>query len=423
MPQFAYVAKTSTGETERKTVEADNEKALAKRLREQGYIVTDIKKLKGGAVAPGRAGAPAKATQKRGFSFGRISGRDLAIFCRQFSTMINAGVSLVRCLSVLEEQTPSAKLREIIRDVQSRVEAGETLSKAMSEHPRAFSNLFIGLVRAGEVGGVLDECLERLATFLEKDQELRRKIKSSMTYPVLVMVVAVGIVLFLMTYIVPKFMKLFEELLGKDATFPLPTMILKNLSDFLLRRWYFAIAGIVAFVVVFRTWKRTKAGKRQYDWIKLKVPVFGKLNHKIALGRFSRTLSTLLGSGVPILNAMETVAGTVDNDIIADAVMAARASIREGESISKPLQDSGQFPPMVVQMVSIGEETGALDQMLAKVADFYESEVEAALESLTAALEPIMIVFLGFIVGFIVIAMFMPLVEIISNLSSSGGGE
>ncbi|HIE50590.1 MAG TPA: type II secretion system F family protein [Armatimonadetes bacterium] len=418
MPQFTYVAKDTSGQIVRNTAEAENERALVQRLRAQGYFVTEVKKAKGpAAAAPARV--PAKQEAKPLFAgLGRVKGRDLAVFCRQFSTMINAGVSLVRCLTVLEEQSPSYKLKEVIRDIQAKVEAGEMLSTSLESHPRVFSNLFVGLVRAGEVGGVLDESLQRLADFLEADQELRRKIKSSMTYPTLVLFVAVGIVLFLMTYILPKFMKLFEDL-GVEE-FPLPTLILKNISDFLIQKWWIAFIGIVAFVVAFGKYKRTKTGKRHWDWFKLKVPVFGKLNHKIALARFSRTLSTLLTSGVPILNAMETVAGTVDNDIIADAVMKARASIREGEAIGPPLAESGYFPPMVVQMISIGEETGALDQMLAKIADFYESEVAAALESLTAALEPVMIVMLGFIVGFIVISMFLPLIAIISELSGSG---
>jgi type IV pilus assembly protein PilC len=424
MPQYEYTAKTPTGEIQKGVSEAENEKMLVKRLREQGAFVTNVKEVKGKSVAKQATAAPKKSTG--GFSFGRVGGKDLSIFCRQFATMINAGVSLVRCLAVLEEQSPNAKLREIIRDVQSNVEAGETLSKSLAAWPRVFNNLFVGLVRAGEVGGVLDECLERLSIFLEKDQELRRKIKASMTYPVIVIFVAIGIVSFLVIYILPKFMKLFEDLGMTKDKFPLPTLILKNVSEFSLHNWWVVLIGLVVFVVLFNWWKRTKTGKRQYDWIKLRVPVFGKLNHKIALGRFSRTLSTLLTSGVPILGAMETVAGTVDNEVIAEAILAARVSIREGEAIGPPLQNSGYFPPMVVQMISIGEETGALDQMLSKVADFYESEVEAALQSLTAALEPVMIVFLGFVVGFIVISMFLPLVTIIGELSGggdSGGGE
>lgn len=425
MPTFSYVARTQTGEIHRGETEAEDERVLKQRLQAQGYFPTEVKALKGAkakAAAPaGAHGAVAAQNEKKPLiSFGRVKAKDLAIFCRQFATMMNAGVSLIRCLTVLEQQTQSYKLKEIIRDLQGQVEAGESLSKSMQRHPKVFSTLFLGLVRAGEVGGVLDETLDRLAGFLERDQELRRKIKSAMTYPVMVMIVACGIVLFLVTFILPKFIQLFEDLGVTD--FPAPTAFLMSVSHFatewILKKFYITWPVIFGMIVLFKKWKSTRSGKRVYDWVKLRVPVFGALAHKIAVGRFARTLSTLLGSGVPVLSALETTAGVVDNEIIAEAVMNARTAIREGEEIAKPLQDSGQFPPMVVQMVSIGEETGALDQMLSKVADFYESEVEAMLESLTAALEPLLIVFLGFVVGFIVISMFLPLVAIIEQLSA-----
>ncbi|MBI2298633.1 MAG: type II secretion system F family protein [Armatimonadetes bacterium] len=420
MPTFSYVAKTASGEVQKGTTEAENEEVLRQRLQAQGYFPTEVSQVQAKGRAQGQAAGGTRQKRKKPLiSFGRVKGKDLSIFCRQFATMMNAGVSLIRCLTVLEEQSSSYKLKEIIRDLQQQVEAGESLSKSLQRYPNIFNNLFIGLVRAGEVGGVLDETLERLAVFLERDQELRRKIKSSMTYPVMVMLVAFGIVTFLMTFILPKFIQLFKDL--GVTNFPTPTLILKNTSDFMLtwmfKRFYITWPVLFGFLVLFRKWKSTRSGKRIYDWCKLRVPVFGSLGHKIALGRFSRTLSTLLGSGVPVLSAMETTAGTVDNEIISSAIMNARTAIREGEEIAKPLKDSGMFPPMVVQMVAIGEETGALDQMLSKVADFYESEVEAMLESLTAALEPIMIVFLGVMVGFIVISMFLPLVAIIDQLS------
>lgn len=425
MPTFSYVARTQTGEIHRGETEAEDERVLKQRLQAQGYFPTEVKALKGAkakAAAPaGAHGAVGAQKEKKPLiSFGRVKAKDLAIFCRQFATMMNAGVSLIRCLTVLEQQTQSYKLKEVIRDLQGQVEAGESLSKSMQRHPKVFSTLFLGLVRAGEVGGVLDETLDRLAGFLERDQELRRKIKSAMTYPVMVMIVACGIVLFLVTFILPKFIQLFEDLGVTD--FPAPTAFLMSVSHFatewILKKFYITWPVIFGMIVLFKKWKSTRSGKRVYDWFKLRVPVFGALAHKIAVGRFARTLSTLLGSGVPVLSALETTAGVVDNEIIAEAVMNARTAIREGEEIAKPLQDSGQFPPMVVQMVSIGEETGALDQMLSKVADFYESEVEAMLESLTAALEPLLIVFLGFVVGFIVISMFLPLVAIIEQLSA-----
>jgi len=412
MPTFTYVAKDQAGKIVKSTSEAENEKILVKRLREQGYWVTDVKKARGAA-----AGKEGEVGKKKLFAFGRVKLNDLTIFCRQFATMINAGVSLVRCLAVLDNQTTNVKLKEVIRGIQSEVEGGATLSKSLMKYPKVFSNLFVGLVRAGEVGGVLDETLDRLAGFLEKDMELRRKIKSAMTYPVLVLFVATGIVLFLMTFILPKFMELFEELgIGEDKM-PAMTMMLKRISDFMLARWYIMVIGLIVFVVAFKAYTNTKMGRRQWDWVKLRIPVFGKLTHKIGIARFSRTLSTLLTSGVPILQAFETVGGAIGNVVLSEAILDARTAIREGERIGDPLEKSGLFPPMVVQMISIGEETGALDQMLSKIADFYEAEVEAALESLAAALEPIMIVILGFIVGFIVIAMFLPLIEVINQLS------
>jgi type IV pilus assembly protein PilC len=407
MPTYEYIVADKTGKKKKGKLDADNREIVVQQLRDQGFIVTQVQES--AAAAPKKRG---------GFRLRRKVGlKDLSIFCRQFATMINAGVSLVRCLDVLEQQTNSVNLKEIIREIQTEVEGGATLSRSMAQYPRVFSNLAVGLVRAGEVGGVLDETLERLAGFLEKDMELRRKIKAAMTYPVLVMIVAVGIVTFLVTFILPKFIALFEELGVKE--FPLPTLMLMKASHFMTSKWWVCLIIIVCLWVAIGRIKATKTGRRYYDIIKLKVPVFGSLNHKISVARFARTLSTLLSSGVPILQAMETVAGTVDNSIIAEAILLSRTAIREGDTIGDPLAQSRMFPPMVVQMIAIGEETGQLDSMLSKVAEFYEGEVESALESLTAALEPVMIVFLGFVVGFIVISMFLPLISIIGSLSSS----
>jgi type IV pilus assembly protein PilC len=343
--------------------------------------------------------------------------RDKSIFCRQFSTMINAGVSLVRCLSVLERQTDNSKLKEVIRDVQNRVEAGETLSRSMLHHNGIFDNLFIGLVRAGEIGGVLDETLERLSLFLESDLRLKQKIKAAMTYPVIVVIAAVLIVTGLVTFVVPQFVQIFKDFDGVEM--PMMTQILINVSNF-MTSWsgiLILIGGSFGSVFAFKKFKATRFGKRLIDKYKMKVPVFGKLSHNIGVARFTRTLSTLLTSGVPILQALETVAHAIDNETFTEVIMNARARIREGDSIAEPLEKSKLFPPMVVQMIGIGEETGALDQMLGKVADFYEAEVELQLASLAAALEPIMIVVLGVVVLFIVLALFMPFIAIIGKLT------
>lgn len=419
MPTFAYTVQGSDGQVRSGTSEAESQEMLRRRLSEQGFSVRNIKRAK--------APSAVKSQKTLGFMdrLSRVKLDDLSLFCRQFSTMIDAGVSLVRCLDVLGEQATNPKLRFIIRDIRSEVEAGNSLSKAMSKYPSVFDNLFVGLIRAGEVGGVLEEALQRLSTFLEKDVELKRKVKSAMTYPIIVSVVALGIVLFLTMFIVPKFVDMFNDLGLKN--FPAMTQVLMDFSHFLVAKWYIMIIIVTTSVVALKMFGRTKFGRRVLDRLKLKVPVFGKLNHKVSIARFSRTLGTLLTSGVPILQAMETVAGTVSNEIISDAILDARARIREGDVISEPLKKSKMFPPMVVQMISIGQESGALDTMLNKIADFYEQEVDAAIASLTAAIEPVLIVFLGVTVGFIVIAMFLPLVELINGLSGSdedsGGGK
>jgi type IV pilus assembly protein PilC len=404
MPVYQYTVRDTTGAVRTGTSEAENQDILKKRLQEQGFSVSDLKQTAAGKK------------KNAGGGFGRVKLKDLSIFCRQFSTMIDAGVSLVRALDVLGEQTQNPKLKRILREIQVEVESGQTLSKSMQRYPKVFNNMFIGLIRAGEVGGVLEEALQRLSHFLEKDMELRRKVKAALTYPAIVVVVAILIVLGLCTFIVPKFVELFKDLGVKEL--PLMTQMLVDFSDFLKTKWYIGLAIVAAIWFAIKYAGTTKLGRRVIDRLKLKIPVFGKLGHKICLAKFSRTLSTLLVSGVPILQAMETVAGTVGNEIISEAIMNARARIREGDRINEPLEKSKMFPPMVVHMISIGEESGALDQMLSKIAEFYEGEVESTLQSLTAAIEPVMIVFLGVCVGFIVIAMFAPLLQVITNLSS-----
>lgn len=416
MPTFAYVARTQQGQVAQGTLEAPNERAAVQQLRQQGLVPTSVRQ-QGGAVA-------ARQQAQRmpfGAAIGRVKLRDMSLFCRQLATLVNAGVSLVRALAVLERQTGNQRLKHVIRQLTADVEDGMALSRAMSKFPREFSNLFVGMVRAGEVGGVLDDTLQRMATFLEKDLELRRKVKSAMTYPVIVILFALAIVIFLTVYIVPKFMQIFTDLGVKEEEFPMLTLMMKRFSEFLITKWYFLIGGIVAFFVVFNIFIRTRFGKKLYDWVKLKVPVLGPINHKVILARFSRTFGTLMGSGVPILQAMDTVAGAIDNAILSHAVMDARMAIREGERIADPLERSRLFPPMVVHMIAVGEETGSLDQMLQKVADFYESEVDAALHALASTIEPVMIAVLGVIVLFILLSVFLPLITLITNLSQGEG--
>ncbi|MBI1331975.1 MAG: type II secretion system F family protein [Armatimonadetes bacterium] len=409
MPIFSYTFKDAVGAIQKGTADAESEELLRKRFEEQGFTITEITMIK------------AKSPKTK--SPGKVKLTDLSVWCRQFSTMVDAGVSLVRCLDVLGNQTQNKKLKKIIGDLGTRVEAGESLSRAMQRHPKAFSSLFIGLIKAGEVGGVLEESLQRLSHFLEKDVELRRKVKSALTYPVLVAVMASGITLFLVYWFVPQWAAILVDLGLKADDLPAPTKFLIDISNVLVYKGWIVVVSLVILIIAHRLFVSTRFGRRVMDRVKLKVPVFGKLHHKICMARFSRTMGTLLTSGVPILQAMETVAGTVGNTIMSDAILEARARIREGDRIGDPLEESKLFPPMVVHMIGVGEESGSLDFMLQKIADFYENEVEAALASLTAALEPIMIVSLGFVVGFIVISMFLPLVKVIASLSSGGGDD
>ncbi len=409
MPVYNYTFRDAMGGLQKGTADAESEEFLRGKFRDQGLEIIELTMIK------------AKSPKTK--QYGKIKLANLSVFCRQFSTMVDAGVSLVRCLDVLSTQTQDPRLKKVLIDLSTRVEGGESLSRAMQRHPKSFSSLFIGLIKAGEVGGVLEESLQRLSQFLEADVALRRKVKSALTYPVLVMVMSAGITFFLVYWFVPQWAAILTDLGLKADDLPAPTQFLIDISNILLHKGWIILLSTAIIMIAHRLFVSTRFGRRVMDRIKLKVPVFGKLHHKICLARFSRTMGTLLTSGVPILQAMETVAGTIGNTIMSDSILEARARIREGDRIGDPLEASKLFPPMVVHMIGVGEESGSLDFMLQKIADFYEAEVEAALASLTAALEPIMIVSLGFIVGFIVISMFLPLVKVISSLSSGGGDE
>ncbi|MCG9896160.1 MAG: type II secretion system F family protein, partial [Fimbriimonadaceae bacterium] len=341
MPIYSYTFKDAVGGLQKGTTEAENEEQLRTRFSEQGLEITEVTMIK-------------KAGKSKAKSYGKVKLKKLSVFCRQFSTMVDAGVSLVRCLDVLSRQTEDPKLKKILIDVGDRVESGESLSRAMQRHPRTFNNLFIGLIRAGEIGGVLEESLQRLSTFLEKDVELRRKVTSALTYPVLVMIAAIGIVIFLVAWVVPQFAKLFKDIGLKDQDFPAMTKFLIDLSGNMQKNWLWIILTVVGVVVLYKIFVGTRTGRRIVDRVKLYIPVFGPLHHKVCMARFSRTMGTLLTSGVPILQAMETVAGTVGNTIMSDAVLDARAKIREGDRIGEPLEKSKMFPPMVVHMIGVG---------------------------------------------------------------------
>jgi len=404
MAVFRYSAKDNTGRLISGVIEADTDAMVVDRLRDMGFFITNLEK-----------------TVERTDVFQSLQGlfgiglKDLAIFSRQFATMVSSGLSLVRTLSILEQQTTNKRLKAIISQVRVDVEAGRPLSDAMGRHPKAFSSLYVNMVKAGETGGVLDEVLERIATYLEKDQALRSKIRSAMVYPILLTCAALGGLFFMTIVILPQFENLFREL-GGGATLPLPTQIAMAVSVAIRRYWYVGMIGSAVGLYVLRRYLQTPGGRARYDRFKLKMPVLGELNRKIVVARFTRTLGTLIASGVPIMQSLEVVARAIDNVVIGDAVDAVRASIREGQTIAIPLQFSGVFPPMVVQMAKVGEETGALEQMLQKVADFYDVEVETMVASLTSMLEPLLIIFMGVIVGAMVISLYLPIFQLATGV-------
>ncbi len=397
MAVFRYSAKDNTGRLISGVIEADTDASVVDRLRDMGFFITKLERtVERGDVLQALQGM-----------FG-VGLKDLAIFSRQFATMVNSGLSLVRTLSILEQQTSNQRLKQIIVQVRVDVEAGRPLSDSMGRHPKAFSSLYVNMVKAGETGGVLDEVLERVSIFLEKEQALRSKVKSAMVYPILLTVAALGGLFFMTMVILPQFESLFKEL-GAGGTLPLPTQIAISVSAAIRQFWWlgFIISAVLFYAL--RRYIATPAGRERYDRFKLRMPIVGELNRKIVVARFSRTLGTLIASGVPIMQALEVVAKAIDNMVIGNAVDAVRSSIREGQTIAIPLQFSGVFPPMVVQMVKVGEETGALEQMLDKVADFYDVEVETTVASLTSMLEPLLIIFMGVIVGAMVIALYLPI--------------
>ena len=404
MAVFRYSAKDNTGRLISGVIEADTDAMVVERLRDMGFFITNLER-----------------TVERTDVFQSLQGlfgiglKDLAILSRQFATMINAGLSLVRTLSILEQQSSNRRLKEIVAQVRVDVEGGRPLSDAMGRHPKAFSSLYVNMVKAGETGGVLDEVLERIANYMEKEQALRSKIKAAMVYPLLLSTAALGGLFFMTIVILPQFESLFKEL-GGSGQLPLPTQMAMAASVAIRRYWYVIFITLGVGMFVLRRYLQTPGGRARYDRFKLKMPVVGELNRKIVVARFTRTLGTLIASGVPIMQSLEVVAKAIDNVVIGEAVDAVRSSIREGQTIAIPLQFSGVFPPMVVQMAKVGEETGALEQMLQKVADFYDVEVESMVASLTSLLEPILIIFMGVIVGAMVISLYLPIFQLATGV-------
>jgi len=378
---------------------ADSEQLVLQRLQEMGYTALETPKKQNSGM-----------NLEINLHPGRVKLKELAIFSRQFATMVNSGLPILRALAILADQTDSKELAKVLTEVRVDVEQGSSLSQAMQKHPKAFNDLYIAMVKSGETGGVLDDVMLRLADLIEGEVHLRQKIKSAMTYPIAVVSLVILIMAAMLLFVVPQFKSIYGQLGG---TLPLPTRVLLSISDGVKKYWWMLILLTVGFRQFLKRYKKTESGRARLDAIKLKVPVFGNLFHKTALSRFSSTLGMLLKSGVPILQALDIVSDTVDNKVVSKAVLDVQGSVREGESIAKPLARHAVFPPMVVQMLAVGEETGQVDTMLSKVAIFYDNEVEAMVAALTSLIEPLLIAFIGGMVGAAVIALYMPMFNII----------
>ena len=405
MPSFAYSGRTRAGQTVSGERAADSMDAAVAALRREQILVTRITAAKGKAAA---------AAKKAGRLDKTVSPKNLAVFVRQFSVMIDAGLPLVQCLDILGTQEEDKNFAAVILQTRTDVESGASLADAMRKHPKTFDPLFTNMIAAGEAGGILDTILKRLATFIEKAVKLKGQVKSAMVYPVAIIVIAAVVVTVILWKVIPTFAAMFS---GLGAQLPLPTRIVIAMSNGIVRYGLFVIIGIAAVLYGLRQYYQTEVGRHQIDAIVLKLPVLGLLMRKIAVARFCRTLATLISSGVPILDGLEITAKTSGNAIVEEAIMVTRKSIERGETIAAPLKETGVFPPMVTQMIGVGEATGALDTMLAKIADFYEEEVDTAVAGLLTLLEPVMIAVLGAVVGGIVVAMYMPIFDMISKMT------
>lgn len=399
MPKYAWEGRLSQGGLRKGELEGPNEAAIRAYLRQQQIIPTKIVKK----------GTDIKITLP--FMKRKVKKKSLAIFTRQLATMIDAGLPLVQSLEILSQQEENEIFQGIITSIKNEVEAGATLAAALQKHPRVFDNMYINLVVAAEEAGTLDVILSRLATHIEKMEELKKKIKSALVYPAMIVTVAVGVTIVLMVFVVPVFEKLFA---GIGSTLPLPTRIVIGISDIFKSFLPLVILIVVVMVILLNRYYKTENGKRRIDNVILKAPIFGELVRKVSIARFSRTLATLVTSGVPILEALNIVAGAAGNKVIEEAILKGRTSISEGQSISEPLSESGVFPVMVTQMIAVGESTGSLELMLTKVADFYEAEVDVAVATLSSMLEPVLMIFLGVIVGGLVISMYLPIFKMAS---------
>lgn len=406
MAVFTYVAKGADGKKVEATIKAADKSAAQAQLKKKNLTVQTISEQKGGKKSKGLFGPPRP----------HVKTKDICVLTRQLSTMISAGIPLLESLEILHEQASDPGFKLTLDKVIERVRAGSDFSTALSEHPKLFTKIYINMIKAGEASGQLDIILQRLADFMEAAEELKREIKAAMTYPVISLFLIVSITVGLIVGIVPKFQVIFEQL--GMTKLPAPTEVLIWISVVLREHFLWVVVGTILFAVAFRMYLKTKTGAWQFDWLVLHAPVFGPLFRKVAISRFSRTFATLISSGVPMLAALDIVASTSGNLLIESAVLHAKDEVQKGETLGEPLAESKRFPPMVTRMISIGEKTGALEKLLMKIAEFYDSEVKAMVKSLTSLIEPLMISAMGLIVGFIVISIFLPIIQIQNNLSS-----
>ena len=396
MPEFVWKGVNRKGKKKKGEMEAESENFVRLTLRRQGIEPSSIKPK------------PKDLFENIKFLQPRVTEKDIVVMTRQFATMIDAGLPLVQCLEILYGQQENRTFKRILKNIKEDVEEGSTFADALKQHPEVFDDLFVNLVAAGEIGGILDIILNRLAAYIEKASKLKKKVKGAMTYPIVVMCIAILVVAVILIFVIPVFQSMFADF---GRALPVPTQIVVNMSNFVKNYILYMIVGVVVLIFLFRRFYRTEKGRALVDDLILKAPVFGMLIRKVAVAKFTRTLGTMISSGVPILDSLEIVAATAGNKTIEAALRETRQSISEGRTIAEPLADSEVFPSMVVQMISVGEATGALDTMLAKIADFYDDEVDAAVDALTSMLEPFMMVFLGGTIGGLVVSMYLPIFQ------------
>ena len=420
MPLFNYIAIDKEGKQKEGTLEVGSQNEAIARIKEMGFYPTQVAEVKEAEGDDAVKKAAAKKGKKKGefnFALPTVGDKDLTQFTRQLAVLIDAGLPLMRGMTTLAKSQPNPYFKGIINEIGLTIEGGSTFSEALAKHPKIFDKLYVNMVKAGEIGGVLEIALNRLSEFMEKSQSIKGKVKAAMFYPIAVMVVAVIIVGILMTFVIPKFKTIFTDMLGEGEGLPEFTELVLAISDAIKNNVFAVIGGTVAVFIVFKLIvNKTKLGRKAFDKFKLIMPVLGDVVRKVAIARFSRTLGTLVSSGVPILQALNIVKETAGNVILTAAIEKVYDAVKEGETITKPLEGSGVFPPMVISMIDIGEETGALPEMLVRIADVYEEEVDNAVTAMTSLLEPVMIVFLAVIVGSIVIAMFLPLIKMMDKL-------